>query len=73
MNFKLLTVTETAEALRIKPATVRAWVLRRKINSYRVGRAVRIGADAVDQVLRNGLRPAIQKEVLYGQKAYTRV
>jgi excisionase family DNA binding protein len=70
---KLLTVAETAEALRIKPATVRAWVLRRKINSYRVGRTVRIGADAVDQVLRNGLRPAIQKEVLYGQKAYTRV
>ena len=70
---KLLTLAETADALRIKPATVRAWVLRRKINSYRVGRAVRIGADAVDQVLRNGLRPTIQKEVLYGQKAYTRV
>ena len=50
---------ETAEALRIKPATVRAWVLRRKINSYRVGRAVRIGAEEIEQVLRNGLRPAI--------------
>jgi excisionase family DNA binding protein len=70
---KLLTVAEAAEALRIKPATVRAWVLRRKINSYRVGRAVRIGTDEVETVLLNGLRPAIQKEVLYGQKAYTRV
>jgi excisionase family DNA binding protein len=70
---RLLTVAEAAEALRIKPATVRAWVLRRKINSYRVGRAVRIGTDAVDQVLRNGLRPAIQKEEVNGKKTYTRV
>ena len=59
MSCKLLTVAETSEALRIKPATVRAWVLRRKINSYRVGRAVRIGAEEIEQVLRNGLRPAI--------------
>jgi excisionase family DNA binding protein len=59
MNEKLLTVAETAEALRIKPATVRAWVLRRKINSFRVGRAVRISAEEIEQVLRNGLRPAI--------------
>jgi excisionase family DNA binding protein len=39
---KLLTVVEAAEVLRIKPATIRAWVLRRKINSFRVGRSVRI-------------------------------
>jgi excisionase family DNA binding protein len=55
---KLFTVAETAEALRIKPATVRAWVLRRKINSFRVGRAVRISAEEIDRVLRAGLRPA---------------
>ena len=59
MNFKLLNVAETAEALRIKPATVRAWVLRRKINSFRVGRAVRISAEEIDRVLHDGLRPAI--------------
>jgi excisionase family DNA binding protein len=70
---KLLTVAEAAEALRIKPATVRAWVLRRKIGSYRVGRAVRIGTDEVDQVLRNGLRPAIQKEEVNGKKTYGRI
>lgn len=58
MNVKLLTVAEAAEALRIKPATIRAWVLRRRISSFRVGRAVRIPADEIDRVLRNGLRPA---------------
>jgi len=63
MNGKLLTVAEAAEALRIKPATVRAWVLRRKINSYRVGRAVRIGAEEIERVLSNGLRPAIGSQM----------
>jgi excisionase family DNA binding protein len=58
MLTKLFTVEETTEALRIKPATVRDWVLRRKINSSRVGSAVRISADEIEQLLRNGLRPA---------------
>jgi excisionase family DNA binding protein len=55
---KLMTVQETAEALRIKPATVRAWVLRRKINSFRIGRAVRISAEEIERILQDGLRPA---------------
>jgi excisionase family DNA binding protein len=59
VNVRLLTVAETAEALRIKPATVRAWVLRRKISSFRVGRAVRVSAEEIDRALHDGLRPAI--------------
>jgi len=59
MNFKLLNVAETAAALHIKPATVRAWVLRRKISSFRVGRAVRISVEEVERVLHDGLRPAV--------------
>ena len=58
MLTKLYTVQETAEALRIRPSTVRAWVLRRKINTFRVGRAVRISADEIKRVLEDGLRPA---------------
>jgi excisionase family DNA binding protein len=54
----LLTVTEAAEALCMKPATVRAWLLRRKITSYRVGRSVRIAPEEVQRILRAGLRPA---------------
>jgi len=60
VDFKLLTVAETAEALRIKPATVRAWVLRRKLASFRVGRAVRISAQEIERILHDGLRPAIR-------------
>lgn len=58
MTKKLLTVAESAEALRIKPATIRAWLRRRKITSYRVGRSVRIASEEIERVLRNGLRPA---------------
>ena len=56
---KLLTIQETAEALRMKVSTIRAWILRRKINSFRVGRAVRISAEEIERVLHEGLRPAI--------------
>jgi excisionase family DNA binding protein len=55
---KLLTVHEVAQSLGVKPATVRAWVLRRKITSFRVGRAVRISEEEIGRVLRDGLRPA---------------
>ena len=59
MSEKLLTVREVAELLHITQATVRSWVLKRKIASYRVGgRAVRVPASEVDRVLREGLRPA---------------
>jgi excisionase family DNA binding protein len=58
MVAKLLTVVEAGEALRIKPATIRAWVLRRTITSFRVGRAVRISTEEVERILRDGLRPA---------------
>ena len=58
MLTKLLTVGEAAEALRFKPAIIRAWLLRRKITSYRVGRSVRISSEEIERVLHNGLRPA---------------
>jgi excisionase family DNA binding protein len=58
MNLNLMTVAEVAQALRVKPATIRAWVLRRKINSYRVGRAVRISAEEIERILSDGRRPA---------------
>jgi excisionase family DNA binding protein len=55
---KLLTVHEAAEALRLRPSTIRMWILKRSINSFRVGRAVRISAEEIDRILRAGLRPA---------------
>jgi excisionase family DNA binding protein len=58
MNLRLLTVVEAASALRIRPCTLRMWLQRRKINSFRVGRAVRISTDEIERVLHDGLRPA---------------
>jgi excisionase family DNA binding protein len=44
---QLLTVRQTADALGLKVATVRAWLYRRRLPFVRVGRAVRIPADAI--------------------------
>ena len=59
MNVKLLTVTEAADLMRLRPSTVRKWVMLRRISCIRIGsRAVRISADEVERILREGLRPA---------------
>lgn len=55
---RLLTVTEAAEALAVKTATIRAWLLRRKLPRVNCGRAVRIPADAVAQFIERNTVPA---------------
>jgi hypothetical protein len=55
MVTQLLTVQEAAEALRIKPATVRAWLLRRQISSFRF-------PHGVDALLRDATAPVITTE-----------
>jgi len=54
----LLTVAETAEALNIKTATVRAWLLRRRLPRVNCGRAVRIPAEAIVQFIERNTIPA---------------
>jgi excisionase family DNA binding protein len=54
----LLTVAETAEALNIKVATVRAWLLRRKLPRVNCGRAVRIPAEAIVEFIERNTIPA---------------
>jgi excisionase family DNA binding protein len=44
---KLLSIREAAEMLAIKPATIRAWLYRRRLPYVRCGRAIRIPADAI--------------------------
>ena len=46
--------------LNVSPACIQAWLFRRKINSYRIGRAVRIPVEEVDRILHDGLRPAVR-------------
>jgi excisionase family DNA binding protein len=56
---RLLSVQETAERLGLKPATIRAWLLRRKnLPFVRCGRAVRIPAEAVETFVNQNTVPA---------------
>lgn len=56
-----LSVLEFAERINVKPATVRRWLLLRKITSVKFGRAVRIPASEASRLIAEGLRPAIER------------
>jgi excisionase family DNA binding protein len=58
MTLKLLTVPQVAASLELSQATIRKWVLLRKITSIRVGRAVRIEEAELQRILVAGRRPA---------------
>jgi excisionase family DNA binding protein len=55
----LLRVEEAAALLAIRPSTVRAWLLTRRIGKVRVGRrAIRIPAGEVARIIAEGTIPA---------------
>jgi len=55
---KLLSIKEASEALNLRPATIRAWLLRRKLPRVNCGRAVRIPADAITEFIERNTIPA---------------
>jgi excisionase family DNA binding protein len=56
---QLLRIDEAAAVLNVKPSTIRAWLLRRKLPCVKVGeRAVRIPLDALEQLISRGTIPA---------------
>jgi excisionase family DNA binding protein len=55
---KLLSVAEAADALALKPATIRAWLLRRRLPFIRCGRAVRIPSEAIESFIAENTIPA---------------
>jgi len=55
---KLLSIKEASEALAVKPATIRAWLLRRKLPRVNCGRAVRIPAHAIAEFIERNTIPA---------------
>jgi excisionase family DNA binding protein len=55
---KLLSVKEASEALGLKPATIRAWLLRRRLPRVNCGRAVRIPAEAITDFIERNTIPA---------------
>jgi excisionase family DNA binding protein len=58
---KLLTVNEAAQALGVKPATVRSWIWKRQIEYVKVSRSVRIPSEAVKKLIERGTVPALEQ------------
>ena len=54
----LLTVAEAAAVLRIKEATVRAWILKRKITYVKLGGVVRIPAKELKLLIQRSTVPS---------------
>lgn len=55
---QLLTVQQAAELLGLKVATIRAWLLRRKLPRVNCGRAVRIPSEAISEFIERNTIPA---------------
>jgi excisionase family DNA binding protein len=54
----LLTVPETADLLRLRISTIRAWLLRRRLPYLKIGRSVRIRREDVEKLLASAFVPA---------------
>jgi excisionase family DNA binding protein len=57
-QIELLTISECASVLRLKPSCIRRWLLVRKLSFVHIGRLVRIPQSEVDRIIREGTRPA---------------
>jgi excisionase family DNA binding protein len=59
MQIETLNIQETAELLGVKPATIRAWCLRRKLRYFKSGRCVRFRREWLEEFIeRNTALPA---------------
>ena len=55
---ELLTVPEAGVYLRLRPSTVRAWILKRRINHVKMGGRVLLRRCDLDSLIANSLVPA---------------
>ena len=55
---ELNTIPQAAQQLKLSNSTIRSWIWQRRIESVRVGRAVRIRQSAIDAVIEKGIIPA---------------
>lgn len=53
---KLLTIREASERLGFRESTLRKWVFEKRIVYCKLGRAVRLPATVVEQMIRESLR-----------------
>lgn len=54
----LLRIGEVAEILNISPASVRKKIYDGRLESVKIGRSVRVRREAVEKLIRTGVRPA---------------
>jgi excisionase family DNA binding protein len=57
----LLTVEEYADALGLKPKTVRQKVWRREIEFVRVGRSIRFRPETIEKLIQDGTVPPLEE------------
>jgi excisionase family DNA binding protein len=55
---ELLTVPEASEVLRLKPSTVRSWLLKRRVPFVKLGGRVFLRMEDVLALIEAGFRPA---------------
>ena len=60
----LLSVPEAAAALRVRDATVRSWILYRRIEVVRIGGRVFIKQETVQALVAKGTVPALKGQEL---------
>jgi len=54
----LLTVGEAADFLRLRPATIRAWLLKRRLTYVKIGRRVFVRKTDLSAAIQEGIVPA---------------
>jgi|HubBroStandDraft_6_1064221.scaffolds.fasta_scaffold1492461_1 excisionase family DNA binding protein len=59
---QLLSIKEASELLALKPATIRAWLLRRRLPRVNCGRSVRIPAEAIARFIELNTIPAKEEQ-----------
>lgn len=58
----LMTVEQFAEAVGLRPATVRQKIWRRELEFVRIGRAIRFKPETVQKIIERGTVPALERQ-----------
>jgi excisionase family DNA binding protein len=58
---ELNTIPQAAQQLNLSNSTIRSWIWQRRIESVRVGRALRIRQSVIDAVIEKSITPANER------------
>lgn len=64
MTDKLLTLDQCAERIGNKTSTWRAWIMKRKVTYYKVGRSIRVLESDLLKIIEEAKVPAIEQNKL---------